>query len=51
MKAMLSPHAGLIPVMTETNVATVALNAISRVIGTLPNRNAVDDGLRHTLGI
>ena len=37
-------------VMTD-NMATVALNAISRVIGTLPTMHDVDAALLHTLGI
>ena len=37
-------------VMTD-NVATVSLNAVSRVIGTMPAMNEVDAALRHTLGL
>jgi len=37
-------------VMTD-NLATVSLNAVSRVIGTMPAMNEVDAALRYTLGL
>jgi mRNA interferase MazF len=37
-------------IMTD-NIATVAVSAISRVIGMLTNMNDVDGALRHILGI
>ena len=37
-------------VMTD-NIATVAVNAVSRVIGKLPGMREVEAALRHTLGL
>ena len=38
-------------VIVTDNLATVLDKAVDRVLGTLPNMSAVDEALRHTLGL